>query len=177
MVPPPALTASTRYTDQATSRVYWLPSIAATTLVPTRSEINAGTDLTGELNSFSSATGGGGGGSTSGAWTFTVERINTQNLTQAFRTEIAGSLSVSDPSLTLYASKNGNDVRALLPAGTAGFVMFADGGDVAGNKAQVFPVSVAAVSVVRADVGQAATKITINFVVTASPNQSVTVPA
>lgn len=176
MVPPPALTASTRYTDQATSRVYWLPSIAASTLVPTRAEINAGTDLTGELNSFASATGGGGG-STTGAWTFTVERINTQGLNQSFRTEIAGSLSVPDPSLTLYASRNGNDVRNLLPPGTPGNLMFADGGDVAGNKAQVFPVSVAAVSVVRSDVGQAATKITISFVITGSPNQSVTVPA
>jgi hypothetical protein len=174
-MPPPLLTASVRYTDQATSKTYWLPSIAATTLVPTRAEINAGTDLTSELNSYVSATAGG---SSTAGWTFTVARINTQPINQAFQTEIAGSLSVADPSLTLYASKNGTDIRALLPAGTPGFVMFCDGGDTAGNKAQVFPVSVAAVSIIRADVSnKTATKITISFVITGAPAQSVTIPA
>lgn len=174
-MPPPVLTASTRYTDQATTKVYWVPTIAASTLVPTRAEMNAGTDLSGELNMFTSATGGGGGGS--GGWTFTVARINVQNITQTFTTEIAGSLSVADPSLTFFASKNGADIRSLLAAGASGNLMFCDGGDVAGNRAQVFPVSVAAVSVVRAEAGKDATKITVNFVITAPPAQSVTVPA
>lgn len=175
-MPPPLLVSSVRYTDQATTKVYWVPSIAASTLVPTRAEMNAGTNVSGELNLFTSATGGGGGGS-SGGWTVTPERIDTQNITQAFKTEIAGSLSVTDPSLTFFASKTGSDVRSLLPVGTNGFVMFCDGGDTAGNLGQVFPVSVAAVSVVRVDGGRDATKITINFVITATPNLTVTVPA
>jgi len=174
-MPPPTLVASSRYTDQAVTKVYWVPSIAASTLVPTRAEMNAGTNLSGELNLFTSATGGGG--SSSGGWTIAPERIDTQNITQTFKTEIAGSLSVTDPSLTFFASKTGADIRTLLPAGTAGFVMFCDGGDTAGNVAQVFPVSVAAVSVVRVEGGRDATKVTINFVVTGVPALSVTVPA
>lgn len=174
-MPPPLLVSSVRYTDQATTKVYWVPSIAASTLVPTRAEMNAGTNVSGELNLFTSATGGGGG--SSGGWTVTPERIDTQNITQTFKTEIAGSLSVTDPSLTFFASKTGSDIRSLLPVGTPGFVMFCDGGDTAGNQAQVFPVSVAAVSVVRVDGGRDATKITVNFVLTGSPNLTVTVPA
>lgn len=174
-MPPPLLVSSVRYTDQATTKVYWVPSIAASTLVPTRAEMNAGTNISGELNLFTSATGGGGG--SSGGWTVTPERISTQNITQTFKTEIAGSLSVTDPSLTFFASKTGSDIRSLLPVGTSGFVMFVDGGDIAGNLAQVFPVSVAAVSVVRVDGGRDATKITVNFVLTGSPNLTVTVPA
>ena len=42
----------------------------------------------------------------------------------------------------MYASSNSIDVRALLPRGTSGFILWFDEGDVAGRKADCYPITV-----------------------------------
>lgn len=159
----PLLTASTRYTDQATTRVYWVPSIAASNLTPTRVELDAGTDVTNELNDLS-------------GWNVEGEQIDTQSMGERFRSRIPGSTSSEDSSLTFFASKTGNDIRVLNPRGTEGNIAWMDGGDTSGNKMEVFPVTVMSVGLIRTTVGEDATKIVVNYSITKEPGQNLTIP-
>lgn len=163
-MPTPLLTASTRYTDQPITRVYWVPSIAATNLTPTRAELNAGTDITNELNDLS-------------GWNITGEQIDTQSMGEAFRSRIPGSISADDSDLTFYASRTGADIRALTPRGTSGNIAWMDGGDTAGQKMEVYPVTVTSVALIRTATGQEATKIRVMYSITRQPGQSLTIPA
>lgn len=163
-MPTPVLSSATRYTDLATSKIYWIPSIAATNLTPTRAELNAGTDVTGEVNDLS-------------GFTVEGENIDTQSMGEEFRSVIPGATSAPDSSITYYASKTGTDIRALNPRGTSGNLGFMDGGDVAGQKMEVYPVTVTSVGVIRSVVGGDATKVMINYSVTKKPGQGITIPA
>lgn len=163
-MPTPLLTASTRYTDQPITRVYWVPSIAATNLTPTRLELNAGTDVTNEVNDLS-------------GWNIQGEQIDTQSMGESFRSRIPGSISADDSDLTFYASTTGNDIRALTPRGTSGFIAWMDAGDIAGQKMEVFPVTVTSVALIRTATGQEATKIQVMYSITRQPGQNLTIPA
>ena len=163
-MPTPLATAAVRFTDNATSVVYFVPSIAATNLTPTRAELNAGTNIGVDLNDLD-------------GWSIEADQIDTQALNDAFRTKIPGSLQSPDSSLTFYTSKSGVDIRALLPRGTSGYVIFLDGGDIAGNKAEVYPVTVTSNAVMRTMQGKEAAKVKVGFAITRTPAQLVTVPA
>ena len=161
---PPNLTASTRFTDNATTVVYFVPTIAATNLVPTRAELNAGTNLSVEINDLK-------------GWTVQSDLIDVQSLSESFQSKIAGTLSSPDSSLTFYTSKNGSDVRSLLPRGTTGYIVFCDGGDLGGNKAEVYKIQVTANGVMRTIDGKDASKVEVQFAITSPPAQNVTLPA
>lgn len=169
-MPTPAITTSIRYMDVGATRVYYLPAIAATTLVPTRAEMNAGTNLSPELADWS-------------GWMLDAELLDTQNMGQGFKSEIPGSLSSPPCSFTFYSSKNGIDVRTVLTRLASGFIMILDGGDITANKAEVWPITVASVSVDRGTLSadsagaDAASRIRVVFAITAQPAQGVTVPA
>lgn len=173
----PALTSSTRFTDQSVTKVYFLPAVTATNLTPTRTEMNNGTDLSGELNDIS-------------GWTVDAELIDTQNINTPFRTFMPGVLFAPPSSLTFYTSKTGTDVRSVLTPGTTGYIMFVDGGDVVGHRAEVYPVTIASIGVLRtipsttgsagsssSGTQQDASKVKVAFAITGNPSQSVTVPA
>ena len=49
----PALNKSTRFFQPEVSQVHFLPTIAAGTLIPTRAEITAGTNVTAEIADLS----------------------------------------------------------------------------------------------------------------------------
>lgn len=159
---PPNLTASTRYFDPETTVVYYLPAIAAADLTPTRLEMDAGTNITGELRDLS-------------GWTVTSEEIETPDMGSRFTSKIPGRRSAEDSNLTLYADINGTDVRDLLPRDTTGYIMWCDGGDTAGNKADVFPIRVRSVPKQRST--SDAALIQVQFSVTSEPAEDVTVPA
>jgi len=163
-MPTPALTASTRFTDQAVTKVYYLPTIAAANLTPTRAELNAGTDLSGEINDLS-------------GWTVEGAQIDTPDMLNLFQSRIPGSTSSPDSSITFYSSKSGVDVRALLPRNTTGYICFMDGGDIAANKMETYPVTVTSVGIMRTATGGEATKVQISFSITRQPGQSLAIPA
>lgn len=163
-MPTPLLTSSTRYTSQGVTKVYYLPTVAASNLTPTRTEMNAGTDLSNEIADWD-------------GWMVTSEKIDTPNLGTTFTEQIPGRTSVEDSSITFYASKNGVDARSLLPRLTTGYMMFCDGGDIPGNKADVFPIQVMSVGKVRSVGGDAADQLTIQFSTTLVPGENVTIPA
>ncbi|HEX6468619.1 MAG TPA: hypothetical protein VF069_05935 [Streptosporangiaceae bacterium] len=163
-MPTPELTASTRYIDPGVTKCYYVPTIAAANLTPTRAELNAGTDLSREIADLS-------------GWTVTANQVDTPDLKSTFTGKIPGRTEAADSSLTLYASVNGTDVRALLPRGTSGYIVWMDGGDVAGNKADVYPIRVASCSKVRTVSGTEAAKVMVSCAITTQPAENVTVPA
>ena len=176
---PPVIAASTRYMDLGVTKVYYIPTIAASTLIPTRTEMNAGKDLSPELGDWS-------------GWMLAAEFLDTQPINSGFKSTIPGSLSAGTCTLTFYASKTGVDVRAVLPPGTTGAIMFCDGGDTTGNKGEVWPIWVATNSVLRNSPGvsqiaggssassggssDTGALIVVGFAITAAPAQLVTIP-
>lgn len=155
------ITASTRYFDVGTTKVYYCPTISNINS-PTRTELNAGTDLSREMADLS-------------GWSVSSTQIATPDFATRFTAQIAGRIEAADSSLTFYASSNSVDVRSLLPRDQAGYIVWLDGGDIASNKCDVYPVKVRAVSKMRSTSNDAA-RIEIQFAITASPAENVTVP-
>lgn len=158
----PALSTSTRYFDPEVTVVYYVPTIANKNS-PTRTEMDAGTDLTAEIADLS-------------GWVVAGEALPTPDMGSKFTSSIDGRIQAEDSSLTFYADQTGVDVRAVLPRGTNGFVLWLDGGDVAGNLMDVFPVRVLSNGKLR-NLSNEAAKIQVQFTVTSTPAENVTVPA
>lgn len=160
---PPLLPATTRFFQPEVSKVYYLPTIAATNLTPTRAEMTAGTNLTKEIADLA-------------GWTIATAMINTPDLGAKFVSQIGGRLNAEASSLTFYADKTGNDVRLTLPRGTTGYIMFCDGGDVPAQPADVFKVEVTSLGKVRSTADNALV-LTVSFAITAVPAENVVIPA
>jgi hypothetical protein len=155
------IAASTRYIPPGTRAYYWVPTIA-NKAAPTRAELDAGTDLTGEVAEVS-------------GFQTTSESTDTPDLGSRFTSKIPGRITADDSSITLYASENSQDVRQLLPRDTAGFVVQFPEGDVAGRTMDVFPVKVS--SAPKETSIEDPGKVMVQFTVTSEPVENVTVPA
>jgi hypothetical protein len=141
----------------------WASAVAAPASL-TRSEINAGTDLSGQLADAS-------------GWSVASTQIETPDLATRYTSTIPGVINADDSSLVLYMSKDGVDARALMPRDEEGFIIFLDGGDVAANLCDVFPVTVSSVSKMRSVQGSDADTMTFTFAITSEPSENVAVPA
>lgn len=161
-MPTPQITASTRYFDVGTTKVYFLPAVANIE-TPTRTEMDAGTDLSREIAEID-------------GWSVSSSQIQVPDFATRFTAQIAGRIEAADSSLTFYASENSTDVRSLLPRDTDGFVLWLDGGDTPGNKMDVYPVTVTSVSKMRS-AGAEAARIQVGFSITREPAEDITVPA
>lgn len=162
MPPPTKIAKTTRYFDPEITVCYFLAAVAAADLTPTRAEMTAGKNLTDEIADLS-------------GWTVTSEQIDTPDLGSRYTSKIGGRTMSEDSSLTFYADLTSDDIRTVLPRDTRGYVMWCDGGDVAGNKADVFPVQVLSNSQQRS-LSEAARRM-VQFSVTGEPAESVTIPA
>lgn len=160
MAPTP-LTATVRYVPYGKRKIYWVTTIA-TQASPTRVEIDAGKDLTAEIAEMS-------------GFTVTSDTVDTPDLGSSFTSKQPARTTADDSSITFYATSNSADVRTVLPRGTAGFVLCLWEGDVATQKMDVFPVSVASCSLDTSidDPG----RVVVQFTVTKVPSQSVAIPA
>lgn len=158
----PALTASNRYFDPELTRIYFVASIASKS-APTRAEMNAGVNVTGEVAEIS-------------GFTTSSEQIATPDLASRYTSQIGGRTSAEDSSLTFYADQQGDDVRATLARGTTGFLLFLDGGDVEGNKMDCYPITVISVGKMRS-VGDEAARLQVQFSITSEPAEDIEVPA
>lgn len=160
-MPATPMTSSTRYYRPGVTQVSYVPTIA-TQAAPTRAELNAGTALGGEVSAID-------------GWQVTSNFIDAPDLASTFISKVASSTEAGDSSLTFYASSNSIDVRALLPRGTAGYIVFLDESDVAGKKMDVFKILVAAAPKQR-DLGELA-QIQVQFSIVSAPSENVTIPA
>ena len=135
-MPATPLAATSRYVPVSWRHINWLPAVAATTIIPTRAEINAGTDLTGQI-----PPDGVDG------WTTEAEYVEAPDFIGGLTPKIPkNAQTVADSSLTLYMSSTSADVRTLLTVGLAGFINIMWEGDVAGRKMSTFSVAVSSAS-------------------------------
>lgn len=155
------INSSVRYYRRGTTKVLWVPTIANKN-APTRPELNAGTALEGETGAMN-------------GWQTTSNTVATPALGSRFTPVVGGEITAADSSLTFWASKDGDDVRALLQREDSGFIVWMDEGDVAGQTCDVYPVTVTSQAKVR-ELDQAA-QIMAQFAITSEPAENVTIPA
>jgi hypothetical protein len=155
---------STRFFQPGISEYVFVPSIASTSLVPTRAEITAGDDLTAEIADVS-------------GWNVQSNQIDTPDMGTRFVSQIGGRTTAPSSSITFYGDQDSVDVRTVLPRETEGFILIADGGDNGvTSKADVFPVIVTSLGKVRST-GDQAHQLTVTFAITGEPAEDVTLPA
>jgi hypothetical protein len=159
MVAPP-LAATSRYIAQSVRKYYWVPTIA-TQSAPTRAELNAGTDLTGQVFAVT-------------GFDNPVTLVDAPDFGSRFTSQVPGPIKPSASSITLYQSSTSNDVRTLLTRDLTGFIVILLEGDVTGKKMDVFPVVVAAATK-QETIGDPA-KIDIQFGITAVPSVDLVIP-
>lgn len=161
-MPATPISTVTRFFPTGTTKWIYCPSIANKN-APLRAEINAGTDLSGEIAEVE-------------GWQVSSELIDVPDINSRFTSKIPGRTSADDSSITFYADPSGNDARVLFPRDTTGFILRMDGGDVAGRKMDVFPIRVSSVPK-EMGTGDGAGTLTVNFAITAEPAENVTIPA
>jgi hypothetical protein len=155
------ITASDRYYVQGVSKVIWCPTIS-NPASPTRSEINAGTDLSNEV-------------AAAGGWQVTGNTEDTPALGSVFIGKVPSTTTADESTLTMYADSTSTDVRTLLSRGSSGYVIWMDEGDVVDHLMDVFPVRVTSATPQR-DVSSVA-QIQVSFAVMREPSQNVAIPA
>jgi hypothetical protein len=156
------IAGSLRYIPEGVRHFYYLTAIADIT-APTRTELNAGTDLTPEVAGF-------------GNWGLTSSAVDTPDLVSRFVTNIPGLVTADGPTISMYADSTSADVRTLLPRDTAGFIVVFPEGDVSGHGMDIFPVKVLAAEKMASLGGNPAT-VDLTFSVTLEPQENVTVPS
>lgn len=152
-----------RFNRKGTTKIYYLPTIAATTLIPTTSEITAGTDYTQQISAID-------------GWSLENQPIETPDMASTFVSKIDGDDSAADSSLTFYEDSTADDVETDLAKGTSGYIVIFSKGKTTGAKGMdVFPIKVASNSKAYTADNEAA-KITVQFVITNRPAFNLTAP-
>ncbi|MFJ6841344.1 hypothetical protein ACIQRE_01595 [Streptomyces griseoluteus] len=154
------IAATSRYIPPGITHYYWVPSIA-NYQSPTRAELNAGTDLTGEISAVS-------------GFATSSDQQDTPDLGSRFVGKIPGRITADDSSVTMYASSNSADARTLMPRDAAGFIAIFPEGDIPGQKMDIFAVKVTSVPKSR-DVENPAS-MTFQYAITRVPAENVTIP-
>lgn len=162
-MPATAITPAVRYFRPGTTKVIWVVTIATYT-APSRSEINAGTDVSNEVAEIN-------------GFTVTSESVDTPDLGNRFVSKIPGRITAEDSSINFYASSTGfNDARSILPRDTTGFVIFMDGGDVSTTgRMDIYPATVASHGKLRGIEDPAMTQ--AQFTITRVPAEDKVIPA
>lgn len=150
------LTPTKRFIPQGTSKYLWLPTVTATTGIPTRAELDAGTDLTGEVAVIT-------GFSTQGG------TVDVPDALSRFTKRVPGPITADDSSITFYGTKDAeeDDARSVFTRDLTGYIVIMDAGDVTGALAEIFDVVVISVSKMREIT--AAFQIVVSFSISADP--------
>src|SRR5262249_52318634 len=98
-MPPSPLTATTRYTPPGNRKYYFLTT-AATYTSPTRSELNAGTDLTAEIESVS-------------GFQLTGNNADAPDLSTGFVSQVPARVTAAASEIVFFASLTSSDVRTV----------------------------------------------------------------
>lgn len=149
-----------RFMRKGITRVYWVPTIASATLVPTTAEVTAGTRLDtqiAELNGFA----------------FQNSPIKTPDMANTFVSSISGEDGSEDSNLVFYEDKTSNPIYTVLAKGTNGYVVIyptgiAGAAPAAGDKADVWPSQVAS-NARQYTAGNEAAQYQVTFAATATP--------
>lgn len=162
-MPATAITQATRFTSRGSTRAYWLTTVA-NPAAPSRSELNAGTDLSRELADWD-------------GWSEEPELLSAPDLANRRTRQVVGPIEPGSPTITMYMSKTGTDARSLMAEGATGYMVFMDGGDVAGQKMDLYPVTVSAVVKQRSATGSDVDTLLHSFAITGDPQLNLAIPA
>jgi hypothetical protein len=153
-----------KYMRRGTSKFYFVPTIAADSMIPTRSELSAGT----QFSAFIAAMDG---------WTVTNNEIETPDMADTYDSTIPGSDKADQSSFTFYEDEEDADLEGIFAKGTTGYVVILRKGDIpANNSMDVFPIRVASLSPQYTADNEAA-KFMATCSITARPLQGAPVPA
>ncbi|MEW1565830.1 hypothetical protein AB0454_22925 [Streptomyces sp. NPDC093509] len=123
-----------KYMRRGTSRFYFVPAIAADSMIPTRAEISAGT----EFSAYIAAMDG---------WTVANQEIDTPDMADTYDSTIPGSDKADTSTFTFYEDEEDADLEELFAKGTNAHIVIMRKGDVPGNNSMdVFPIRVASQS-------------------------------
>ncbi|MFJ9988564.1 hypothetical protein ACIQUD_31905 [Streptomyces globisporus] len=153
-----------KYMRRGTSKFYFLDTIAAGTMIPTRTELEAGT----EFSEYIAAMDG---------WTVANNEIETPNMADTYDSTIPGSDKADTSTFTFYEDEVDADIEEMLAKGTTGYIVILRKGDVpANNSMDVFPIRVASQSPQYTADNEAA-KFVVTCSITSRPVQGAPVPA
>lgn len=130
------LPSTNRFFAPGISKMFWLPTIASAVGAWTRAEQSAGDDFSDEVRSLS-------------GFSKTSAKIDTPDWSGLDVGNIPGRNTYQDSSVTFYADLEGDDIRQVVNVLDQGFLVIADGGDVAGRFSDVYKSRVASISKVR----------------------------
>ncbi len=152
-----------RFSQKGTAKFFFVPTIASTA-APTAVEVNAGTELTGQLAEVN-------------GFEFKNEPIPTPTMATSFDAQVPGQDTVDASSLGFWEDKTTNPIKTALPKGTSGYVVIffkgtAGASPAAADKAEVWPVTVSSVHR-RYTAGNEAAMYTVDFAMTAPPSVDV----
>ena len=161
-MPPTKMTAAVRFFRPETTKVYWVRTMTTYT-APTRTELNAGTDITDDIAEIS-------------GFQVTSASIDTPDLASRFSSKIPGRITADDSSINFYASSTGlTPASSVMPRDTTGFLVIMDAGDVSTTgRMDVFPCTVGSVAKLR-DV-ENPSMVQVQYYVTKKPAEDVVIP-
>lgn len=121
-----------RFFRRGTTKVWWVPTVASATLVPTTAEVTAGTDLSPDIAAME-------------GFSFQNNPISTPDLGTTFTTTIPGEDTADNPSITFYELTDVNTLQSTLAKGTSGHLVIFYSGlagatPAAADKAEVWAV-------------------------------------
>ncbi|MDX2658360.1 hypothetical protein PV382_23385 [Streptomyces scabiei] len=123
-----------KYMRRGTSKFYFVPTIAAESMIPTRTELNAGT----EFSEYIAAMDG---------WTVANQEIDTPDMADTYDSTIPGSDKADSSSFTFYEDEEDADMEQTFAKGTNAYVVILRKGDIPGNNSMdIFPIRVASQS-------------------------------
>ena len=153
-----------KYMRRGTSRFFFVTTIAADSMIPTRSELSAGT----EFSNYIAAMDG---------WTVANQEIDTPDMADTYDSTIPGSDKADSSSFTFYEDEEDAELEAIFAKGTTGHVVILRKGDIpANNSMDVFPIRVASQSPQYTADNEAA-KFMVKFSITDVPLTGAAVPA
>lgn len=156
-----AIWASSRFFHVGVTAVLWTPTLA-NLFAPTRAELNASIDLSGEIAAID-------------GWVATSDEIDVPpDPGFRYQSALPGFVTHEDSKLSFWTDRSGLDARSLMPEDTSGYVIWMDGGDVPGYRMEVFPVTVRSIGKYRTL--DDAARITVCFSIYSEP-QELVVPA
>lgn len=114
------------------TKVFWVPTIASATLIPTAAEVNAGSNMSTAIADIA-------------GFSFSNSPIPVPNLASTFTGNIPGEDTAEDSTLTIYEDTTTNTLQTTLAKGVSGYIVIFFAGTAgalpaAGDKAEVWPV-------------------------------------
>lgn len=159
------LSATSRYIPVGKRQFYWV-STMANYHTPTRSELDAGKDLTAEIPQDGVS-----------GFTQSSDSVDAGDFASRFTGKVPGLITADDSSINLYMDEDSDDARTVLAQDDEGYVVIFPEGDDEGateHTMDVYPAKVS--SVAKQESGTDASMLTVSFTITKQPAENITVP-